>query len=235
MFASNVPGILFKIFLILLVFIIGVTIFLNLNPVIKVLAEDAYDEADAKKPEGLMKERSILGGLLAIAPIFYYGLSVRAVFVFLVYCVLALLAIIDMDTQYIPPELNVVLAGLGILSIWVLPGPTMIERIIGIVCVSLPLFLITVLVPGAFGGGDIKLMAAVGILLGWKGTVFGFFVGLVLGGVYAIFVLITRKLGRKDHFAFGPFLAIGIAVSLYANFGTWAIDKYLSCFRLTIR
>lgn len=169
----------------------------------------------------------IMGGILAILPVLYYGFSLSWVTVFLVYCVLVVIAVIDMDTQYIPPELNLMLAGLGLLSILTLPGPTLIERFIGVICVSLPLLLITFIVPGAFGGGDIKMMAAVGLLLGWKGTVIAFLIGLFLGGGYGMFVLATKKLGRKEHFAFGPFLAIGIAISLYGGLGARLMDMYI--------
>lgn len=169
----------------------------------------------------------LLGGVLAVIPLFYYGLSVEALTVFLVYCVLSTIAVIDMDTQYIPPELNLILAVLGVLSIITLPGPSLVERGIGIFCVSVPLLIITLIVPGAFGGGDIKMMAAVGILLGWKGTVMAFLIGLLLGGGYGAYVLITKKMGRKEHFAFGPFLAIGIAISLYADCGTKCMNLYM--------
>ncbi|MGN0438508.1 MAG: prepilin peptidase [Lachnospiraceae bacterium] len=169
----------------------------------------------------------LTGGILAVIPIFYYGLSLQGLLVFLVYCVLMTIAVIDMDTQYIPPELNIVLAVIGIISIVVLPGPTLVERGIGVVCVSLPLLLITLIVPGAFGGGDIKMMAAIGILLGWKGTVMAFIIGLLLGGAYGAYVLITKKMGRKEHFAFGPFLAIGIAISIYADCGTKFMNMYI--------
>jgi leader peptidase (prepilin peptidase)/N-methyltransferase len=106
-------------------------------------------------------------------------------------------------------------------------GPTLAERAIGVVCISVPLILIVLLVPGGFGGGDIKMMAASGLLLGWKGNVAAFFVGLILGGAYAVWLLAAKKKGRKEHFAFGPFLSIGIAASLYAGLGTTLVNAYL--------
>lgn len=69
---------------------------------------------------------------------------------------------------------------------------------------------LTVLIPGAFGGGDIKLMAAAGILLGAKLTGTAFFFSVLAGGVYGIYLLAGKKKGGKDHFAFGPFLCLGI-------------------------
>ena len=169
----------------------------------------------------------LLGGILAVLPFLYYGLSLQGFTVFCEYCILTAIAMIDFDTQYIPPELNVILALLGLVSIVTLPGPTLAERGIGILCVSLPLLIITLIVPGAFGGGDIKMMAAIGILLGWKGTVMAFLIGLLLGGGYGVYVLLTKKMGRKEHFAFGPFLAIGIGISLYAGLGASWMNRYI--------
>lgn len=169
----------------------------------------------------------LLGGIFAVLPFLYYGLSLQGFTVFCVYCILTAIAMIDFDTQYIPPELNVILALLGLVSIVTLPGPTLADRGIGILCVSLPLLIITLIVPGAFGGGDIKMMAAIGILLGWKGTVMAFLIGLLLGGGYGVYVLLTKKMGRKEHFAFGPFLAIGIGISLYAGLGVSWMNRYI--------
>jgi leader peptidase (prepilin peptidase)/N-methyltransferase len=132
-----------------------------------------------------------------------------------------------MDTQYIPPELNILLAVVGVISIWTLPGASIVQRIIGVFVISLPLILIVLVVPDGFGGGDIKLMAAAGVLLGWKGNVIAFFIGLVLGGIYGIYLLSTRKKGKKEHFAFGPFLSIGIAVSMYAGTGEYLMNQYI--------
>ncbi len=73
--------------------------------------------------------------------------------------------------------------------------------------VSLPLFLITLAVPGGFGGGDIKLMAACGLFLGWKLCLLSLCFGLLTGGLYGIWLLAAGKKGRKEHFAFGPFYA----------------------------
>lgn len=65
--------------------------------------------------------------------------------------------------------------------------------------------------------GDIKLMAVSGLFLGAAPTVCAMFIGLVTGGGYGAYMLISKKLDRKDHFAFGPFLAFGLAVAVFAG------------------
>lgn len=69
------------------------------------------------------------------------------------------------------------------------------------------------------GGGDIKLMAAAGFLLGWRLNLAAFFTGLFSGGVYGSFLLLSGKGGRKDSMAFGPFLCLGIALAILLGEG----------------
>lgn len=170
---------------------------------------------------------SLAGGILALVITGYYGMSMAALTLFLVSAVLVMITVIDACTQTIPPVLNIILGALGLVSILTMPGISVAERVIGFFCISVPMFLIVLLVPGGFGGGDIKMMAASGILLGWKGNLAAFFIGLIIGGVYGAFLLISGKKGRKEHFAFGPCLSIGIFVSAYAGIGMRIVDQYL--------
>ena len=170
---------------------------------------------------------SLAGGILALVITGYYGMSMAALTLFLVSAVLVMITVIDACTQTIPPVLNIILGALGLVSILTMPGISVAERVIGFFCISVPMFLIVLLVPGGFGGGDIKMMAASGILLGWKGNLAAFFIGLIIGGIYGAFLLISGKKGRKEHFAFGPCLSIGIFVSAYAGIGMRIVDQYL--------
>ena len=170
---------------------------------------------------------SLAGGILALVITGYYGMSMAALTLFWVSAVLVMITVIDAYTHTIPPVLNIVLGALGLVSILTMPGISVAERVIGFFCISVPMFLIVLLVPGGFGGGDIKMMAASGILLGWKGNLAAFFIGLIIGGVYGAFLLISGKKGRKEHFAFGPCLSIGIFVSAYAGIGMRIVDQYL--------
>lgn len=170
---------------------------------------------------------SLAGGILALVITGYYGMSMAALTLFLVSAVLVMITVIDAYTQTIPSVLNIILGALGLVSILTMPGISVAERVIGFFCISVPMFLIVLLVPGGFGGGDIKMMAASGILLGWKGNLAAFFIGLIIGGIYGAFLLISGKKGRKEHFAFGPCLSIGIFVSAYAGIGMRIVDQYL--------
>jgi leader peptidase (prepilin peptidase)/N-methyltransferase len=145
------------------------------------------------------------------------GALISAIFVFLVLCLLILVAFIDGDTMEIPDSLSIWLAVLGVISVFIGPyaGLPWYSHLIGLFCVSVPMLVITIIVDGAFGIGDVKLMAAVGLILGWQNILLATFIGILFGGVYGIFLLVSRKKGRKEHFAFGPALCAGITISIF--------------------
>ncbi len=66
---------------------------------------------------------------------------------------------------------------------------------------------------GALGGGDVKMMAALALALGVEGVIIALFLGFIFGGVAAVVLLLVRKAGRNDFFAFGPFLIIGTIIA----------------------
>lgn len=82
-----------------------------------------------------------------------------------------------------------------------------------------------------FGMGDVILMAAGGLMLGWKAVIVSAFIAIVLGALYAMVLrIISAKKGEEGEnaFAFGPFLAIGLAASVF--FGTEIFDLYMNAF-----
>ena len=121
------------------------------------------------------------------------------------------ISIIDFEVKIIPNQLNLLLLISGIWSGFVFQEVTFSSRFLGMFSVSVPMLILAALCSGGLGGGDIKLMAASGMLLGVRGNMLAACTGLLLGGIYGFFLLITKHAERKDCFALGPFLCIGIA------------------------
>lgn len=127
--------------------------------------------------------------------------------------VLLSIALIDAETQTIPDRLNAAVAVLAVLHLLLAPSGWL-SALIGAVCISVPMLLLCLVIDGAFGGGDIKLMAAAGLYLGWQHTLLAMFFGILGGGFYGMYLLAAHKAEKKDHFAFGPFLCAGIVLAL---------------------
>lgn len=178
----------------------------------------------------------ISGGVLALFTFLWYvdfnhfemSALFRFLLVFAFLSVLAAIALIDAFTMEIPNGLVIFAAALGVGAVFLFPQISLIERGVGVLSVSVPFLLLALAINGAFGGGDIKLMAACGLFLGWKLNLTALFFALITGGGYGVYLLAAKKKGRKDHFAFGPFLCAGAALSLF--FGQLALDWYMGFF-----
>lgn len=171
----------------------------------------------------------ILGGCLAMVCFYRYGFEWMTLISFALSMVLMAISMIDLDTMIIPDRLNVCVLMIAILSMFLLDVP-MMDRVIGALAVSVPMFLLNFLIPDCFGGGDIKLLAACGLMLGWKKLLVGMFIAVLLAGVVAVYLMITKKVDRKGHMAFGPYICIGMFVSLL--YGYEILGMYLSLFGL---
>ncbi len=61
----------------------------------------------------------------------------------------------------------------------------------------------------ALGGGDIKLLAGIGALLGWRGVLTTWFLSSVFGTLFFVALKARRKMDWGAYLPFGPFLAAG--------------------------
>ncbi len=68
----------------------------------------------------------------------------------------------------------------------------------------------------AVGEGDIFLMGGIGALCGWQGVVTSVIMASFFGSVYGISLLVMKKADRMSSMPFGPFLAVGAVINLYA-------------------
>jgi leader peptidase (prepilin peptidase)/N-methyltransferase len=72
----------------------------------------------------------------------------------------------------------------------------------------------------ALGGGDIKLLGALGMVLGWQGALDGLFLGSLLSGLWGGGMILTGRLKSKSPLPYGPFLCAGcLLTTLWPNLG----------------
>lgn len=126
--------------------------------------------------------------------------------------ILIVISFIDAAIMEIPAGCNILVVGLGIFQL-IFNRSQWLNYVIGAVCVSGLLLVLYLITRGkGIGGGDIKFMAASGLLLGAVRICIGFFLGCVLATVIH---LIRMKLSHADHkLAFGPYLSIGMWIAM---------------------
>lgn len=181
-------------------------------------------------------------GLLWAVVFVALGAQPLTIFAQMTFTMLIALSVIDARTHEIPVGFNIFIGILGVvytildtLGLAGLVGTSgyyvyfnkvaLIDHLIGMVCVFIPLYLIFIISKGtAIGGGDLKLMAAAGLLIGWKLIVLAALLGFVFGAVIHVIRMKFFNAGRE--LAMGPYLSAGIIISTL--FGSQIINTYLS-------
>src|SRR5215831_10427421 len=155
-----------------------------------------------------------------------FGFSAEALVATLFCCALVAISVTDLERRIIPnrivlPCAAVVLAANTAL----LPSP---EWAIAAFGASLFLFLVALAYPGGMGMGDVKLALLLGAALGRTVPV-ALMVGMVAALVPSTVILVQHgRKGGKIGIPFGPFLALGGVVALFA--GGALLDAYLNLF-----
>lgn len=167
-----------------------------------------------------------LNGILYVVVFYATDFSWDSILYCLMTSALIVLSVIDFRTYEIPFGINVFLFVLGVIRCIFSKGDRG-TLMIGFFAVSLFLLLLSLLTRGAaIGGGDIKLMAAAGLLLGWKLIILAFVIGCIVGSVVH---LVRMKLyGAGRMLALGPYLSVGIFIA--ALWGDAMIGWYLGLF-----
>ncbi len=165
-----------------------------------------------------------LNGILWTSTFLICGINVMSI----IYCIaesaLTVMSVIDWKTYEIPQGINMFLGACGAAATFIDDNDALISHISGIFMISLPLLGIYLLSGGnAVGGGDVKLMAATGFMLGAGCVVIAFLAACLYG---SIIHLIRMKLsGEGRVLAMGPYLAAGSISSMW--FGTEILNAYL--------
>lgn len=167
-----------------------------------------------------------LNGILYGIIVLVNGFNSTSILYCLATSAMLALSVIDWRTYEIPPSFNIFIGILGIIRL-ALDYTHWYNYIIGLVSVSGFLLLILLITRGrGMGGGDVKLMAAAGLLLGWKLIILSLGLGCILGSV--IHITLMRVTDKDRVLAFGPYLSLGIYISML--YGNQLIEWYLHMF-----
>lgn len=147
----------------------------------------------------------------------------KQIIVSTLYCLAAsallVLSVIDFRTYEIPVRINLFLLMIGVVRMG-LDLPNWNLYFIGFLSISTTLYLIFLVSGGkAIGGGDVKLMAAAGLLLGWRNILLAFFLGCLIGSILHV---IRMKISHADRvLAMGPYLSLGILLAMLYGERLW--------------
>lgn len=171
----------------------------------------------------------ILTGLFALITFVKYGLTLEALIYFIFIAALLVITFIDIDHQIIPDVITLPGIPIFFIASFALPEINYLESILGILIGGGSLLLVAwtynlITKKEGMGGGDIKLLAMLGAVIGWKGVLFTIFVASAVGTISGMLVMLKTRKSRKLAIPFGPFLAIGGIT--YVFFGSQLIFWY---------
>jgi leader peptidase (prepilin peptidase)/N-methyltransferase len=176
----------------------------------------------------------LLAGLLALALWARFGWVAATGTYFLFSAALLVITFIDLDHQIIPDKIT--LPGIPLFGFAALLflDRTWQEVLLGILAGGGSLWGVAwvysrITGKEGMGGGDIKLLAMIGALLGWQGVLFTIFAASALGTVIGLALMLHARGSMKMAIPFGPFLAVGALTYLF--FGPHLVGLYLGLLR----
>lgn len=174
----------------------------------------------------------LASGALFVAVALVYEDPWRAVLLAPFAGLLVALSVIDIRHRRIPNRLVypaiVMAAAFIVVGDLVGGGLDAVDAAIGFLAYGSGLMIVALIAPKGMGMGDVKLAGLIGLVLGSIGldlVAVAAGMGILVGGVGA-FVALLSGAGRKSAIPFGPFLAAGAVIAIFA--GSGIADAYLS-------
>lgn len=148
------------------------------------------------------------------------GLSTQFVVCALCSSICIVLSFIDLDIKEVPTGVLIALLVVAI-AVFVLSffektnvyGIVWWNHLVGAFVISAPLFVLMLITRGGIGGGDIRLMFILGLLLGYKLVLVSFLFGIIVAAIAAIILVASMGKTGKFQLPLVPFLSIGYVIA----------------------
>jgi len=171
----------------------------------------------------------MITGMLALCSYLKYGFSFQALIIFAFISALIVITYIDIDHKIIPNRITLPGIPVFLFASMIFPEMHLTDSLLGILAGGGSLFLIAwvyqlITKKTGMGGGDIKLLAMIGAMIGWKGVLFTIYAASATGTAVGILLMLVKGKNMKFAVPFGPFLSIGAIT--YIFLGELIIERY---------
>lgn len=158
----------------------------------------------------------ILYGVIAVLVAVKFGMKVNAIIMYLIIAVSVAIAIVDVMTYTVSGGLLIVLGVMSLYPLLMYGRP--LDNLYGLLVMSVFFLVIMFILPGSFGGGDVKYAAVLGAITGLEQSVVVLETALVSGALCGIVYAVLKGDGFRIKIPFAPFLSFGLIISvLYGN------------------
>ena len=149
---------------------------------------------------------SILPGILACYIYYSVGNGAMTWIYSVLIQILTLITLVDRRTKLIPNRLNLSVGVVGLLGM--LYYGNYMDSLAAFLLSGLLFFGLALISKGGIGGGDIKLIAPLGLVFGIFNTLFIIFYSFIFGAIAGIIMLISKRGSMKSELAMGPYIAL---------------------------
>jgi leader peptidase (prepilin peptidase) / N-methyltransferase len=169
----------------------------------------------------------LTGVLFATAPL-VVGLTPELIITLTLISLFIIIFVSDIAYMIIPDKVLLVFAGIFLLERIFIPLTPWWDSLVGGAIGFVLLLVIALVSKGGMGGGDIKLFALIGFVVGTKTLFLAFFFSTLLGAVLGLLGMAFGLVKKGKPIPFGPFIAVGTLIAYY--YGDSLISMYLNLY-----
>jgi leader peptidase (prepilin peptidase) / N-methyltransferase len=169
----------------------------------------------------------LTGVLFATAPL-VVGWTPELIIALTLISLFIIIFVSDIAYMIIPDKVLLVFAGIFLLERIFIPLTPQWDSLLGGAIGFVLLLLIALVSKGGMGGGDIKLFALIGFVVGTKTLFLAFFFSTLLGAVLGLLGMALGLVKKGKPIPFGPFIAVGTLIAYY--FGDTLVALYLNLY-----
>ena len=164
----------------------------------------------------------VLAGGVALSVYLSFGLSLESLIYLIFIAALLVITFIDIDHKIIPNVITIPGIPIGLFAALALPGILFKDSVLGLLAGGGSLLIVGWIYylltrKEGMGGGDVKLLAMIGTIVGWKGVLFTIFVSSAVGTLVGVTVMLVKGKNMKLAIPFGPFLSIGAITYIFCG------------------
>lgn len=170
----------------------------------------------------------LLTGLLFVFAYILLGWSAELLIALTLVSLFIIITVSDVAYMLIPDKVLLVFAAIFAVERFFIPLSPWWDSFAGAAAGFFLLLIIALVSRGGMGGGDIKLFALIGFVVGFKTMLLSFFFATFYGAFFGIIAMLLGFVKKKQAIPFGPFIAIGTFTAYF--FGKEIVEWYLDFF-----
>lgn len=157
----------------------------------------------------------LMTGILFISAPLVLGWTAELFVAWTLISLFVIIFVSDIKYMLIPDKILFVFAGFFLLERLFIPLSLWWDSLLGAALGFGLLMFIAIISKGGMGGGDIKLFALIGFVVGTKIMLLSFFLATLYGALFGVVGLLFKKIEKGKPIPFGPFIAAGTLTAYY--------------------